>query len=341
MAPEWIRRRGLVILLAICIVALCVGQAGARGPTIRDIQPYDTIFVYEEGLDLSQLHNVTTDEPVTELRRYQDDNPDRGVTRSIPVTDDTNFDVQEFLVRDNYGPYYAFNPVDGNTALVFIREPELFLDVVLANPHHNEPLAGLTVSPNTRIAFRVVAPDVGAFYQVDDVYPATIDLVLTTPGGAETTNIGGLNFAGLNVSSTRFYTDDSGRPGAVRIGDLGAPGTYSVRAVWRTPAGFDAYASDSEPVTFTVANRVGVDTTPTPTPTPTPTVTATPTETPTPTTAVPTTPPTTEPTATETVTPVTTATTEPATPTPTAAPLPAALAVAAVGFAVTLTGRRR
>ncbi|MDV4341778.1 DUF3821 domain-containing protein [Methanoculleus sp. YWC-01] len=332
MAPYWIRRRGLTILLAVCLLALCVGPAGARGPTISDIQPYDTIFVYEEGLDLSQLRSAATGNPVTALRKYQDDNPDRAVTRSITVTDDTNFNVQEFLVRDDYGPYYASNPTDGNTALVFIREPEIFLDVVLASPNHNEPLAGLTVSPNTRIAFRVVTPDVGAFYQAGGVYPATIDLVLTTPGGAETTRIGSNNFAGLNVSSTRFYTDDSGMPGAVRLGDLGASGTYSVRAVWRTPAGFDAYASDSEAVTFTVANRVGVDTTAKPTPTAT--VTATPT------TAVPTTPPTTAPTITETVTPVTTATTEPATPTPTAAPLPAALAVAAIGFALTLAGRR-
>ncbi|KAF5087663.1 hypothetical protein DSECCO2_44310 [anaerobic digester metagenome] len=333
MTPEWIRRRGPVILLAVCIIALCVGQAGARGPTVRDIQPHDAIFVYEEGLDLSQLRNATTNNPVTELRRYQDDRPDRGVERSIPVADDTNFEVQEFQVREDYGTYYAFNPTDGATTQVMIREPMLFLDVVLANPYHNEPLEGLTVSPNTRIAFRVSAPDVGAYYQAAGVYPATIDILLTTPGGAETTRIGGVNLAGLNVSSTRFYTDDSGRPGAIRLGDIGEPGTYSVRAVWRTPAGFDGSAPDSEPVTFTVANRVGVDTTPTPTAT----VTATPTATPAPTTAPQTTVPTTEPT----MTPTPTATAEPATPTPTAAPLPAALAVAAVGFALALAGRRR
>ncbi|WP_292522090.1 DUF3821 domain-containing protein [Methanoculleus sp.] len=339
MTPEWIPRRGLTILLAVCLLALCVGQVGARGPTISDIQPYDTIFVYEEGLNLSQLRDPATGSPITALQKHQDDNPDRGVTRSIPVPDDTDFDLQEFLVRGDYGPYYAFNPTDGETALVFIREPEIFLDVVLANPNHNEPLTGLTVSPNTRVAFRVVCPDVGAFYRADSVSPATIDLILTTPGGAETTRIGEFNFAGLNVSSTRFYTDDPGRPGAVRLGDIGEPGTYSVRAVWRTPAGFDANAPDSDPVTFTVANRVGVDATPTPTPTPTVTMT------PAPTTAVPTTPPTTAPTPAETATPAPTATetTAPATtaPTPTATPLPAAAAAAALGLAVLVIGRRR
>ncbi len=334
MTPDWIRRRGLPILLAVCILALCVGLAGARGPTISDIQPYDTIFVYEEGLDLSQLRNATTDNPVTALRKYQDDNPDRGVTRSIPVIDDTNFEVQDILVGEDYGTYYAFNPADGATALVMIREPEIYLDVVLANPYHNEPLAGLAVSENTRIAFRIASPDVGAFYHAGGVYPATVDIVLTYPGGAESTVISGINFAGLNISSTRFYTDDPGRPGAIPLSGLGGPGTYSVRAVWRTPAGFDASAPDSEPVTFAVGNRVGVDTG---TPTPTATVTATPT------TAAPTTPPTTAPTETETetVTPVTTATTVPATPTPTAAPLPVAAAVAALGFAAILIGRRR
>jgi hypothetical protein len=327
----------MVLLLAVCILALSVGQAGARGPAISDIQPYDTIFIYEEGLDLSQLRNATTDNPVTELRKYQNDNPDRGVTKNIPVTDDTNFEVQDFLVGEEYGTYYAFNPVDGTTALVMIREPRIFLDVVLANPNHNEPLTGLTVSENTRIAFRIASPDVGAFYQAGGVYPATVDIVLTSPGGAESTVISGINLAGQNVSSTRFYTDDPGRPSAIPLSGLGEQGTYTVRAVWRTPAAFDAYAADSEPVTFTVANRVGVDTG---TPTPTATVTATPTATSAPTT-VATTPPTTAPTATITPVPTVTDTTVPATPTPTAAPLPVTVVVGALGLAIVLIVRRR
>ena len=335
MTPDWIPRRGLPVLLAVCILALLVGQAGARGPTISDIQPYDTIFVYEEGLDLSQLRNATTNAPVTALRKYQDDNPEKSFTRDIPVADDTNFEVQDIFVGGDYGTYYAFNPTDGTTATVMIREPRLYLDVVLADPNHNEPLAGLSVSENTRIAFKLSSPDVGAFYQAGGVYPATVDILLTMPSGAQTTAIGGVNLAGLNVSSTRFYTDDPGRPGAVQLAGLRERGIYSVQAVWRTPEAFDAYAPDSGSVTFTVGNRVGVETG-----TPTATATATTTATPTPTTAAPTTPPTTAP-ATETATPTAAATTVPATPTPTAAPLPAGLVVAAIGAALALIGRRR
>ncbi len=342
MAPDWIRRRGLpVLLLAVCFLALCAGQAEARGPAISDIQPYDTIFVYEEGLNLSQLRNATTDNPVVALQKYQDDNPRKSLIKSIPVVDDTNFEVQDLLVGHEYGTYYAFNPTDGTTALVMIREPRVFLDVVLANPYHNEPLAGLSVSENTRIAFRIASPDVGAIYQAGGVYPATVDIVLTHPGGAESTVISGLNFAGLNVSSTRFYTDDPGRPGAIPLSGLRDPGTYTVRAEWRTPEAFDAYAPNSEPVTFTVGNRVGVETG---TPTPAVTATATPTVTVAPTTVTATTLPTTATvtvTTTETATPNATATTAPVTPTPTAAPLPVAAVVGALGLAVILAGRRR
>ncbi len=336
MASDRILRRGLPILLAVCILALCAGQAAARGPTISDIQPYDTIFVYEEGLNFTQLRNATTDNPITALRKYQGDNPEKSLIKSIPVTDDTNFEVQDLLVGGEYGTYYAFSPKDGVTGQVMIREPEIFLDVVLASPYHNERLEGLSVSENTRIAFKVVCPDVGAFYTTDGVYPATVDIVVTHPGGAETTAIGGMNLAGLNVSSTRFYTDDPGRPGPIALSGLREVGTYTVRAEWSEPAAFDAYAPDSEPVTFTVGKRVGIETgTPTPTPTATPTPTPTVT-TPVPTTAAPTTAATAV-TATETATP----TTVPPATTPTATPLPVWAAVAALGVAFSLIGRRR
>ena len=332
MASNRILRRGLPILLALCI--LCAGQVAARGPTINDIQPYDTIFVYEEGLNLAGLRNATTDNPITALQKYQDNNPKKSLTKSIPVPDDTDFEVQDLIVGDEYGTYHAFNPVDGVTGQVMIREPEVFLGVVLASPHHNEQLEGLTVSPNTKIAFKVTSPDVGASYTASGVYPSTVDIVVTHPGGAETTAIGGLSLAGLNVSSTRFYTDDPGRPGPIVLSGLREPGTYTVRAEWSKPAAFKAYAAASEPVTFAVGNRVGVDTG-TPTPTTPPPVTTPPVTTTPPATTVPTTPPITLPaTGTTTETP-------PATTTPTEAPLPAWAGVAAIGLALILAGRRR
>ncbi|NLM30523.1 MAG: DUF3821 domain-containing protein [Methanomicrobiales archaeon] len=332
MASDRILRRGLPILLALCILILGAGQVAARGPAINDIQPYDTVFVYEEGLNLAGLRNTTTNNPITALQKYQDNNPKKSLTKSIPVPDDTDFEVQDLLVGGDYGTYHAFSPIDGVTAQVMIQEPEINLDVVLASPHHNERLEGLSVSPNTEIAFKITSPDVGASYTAGGVYPATVDIVVTHPGGAETTAIGGLSLAGLNVSSTRFYTDDPGRPGPIALSSFREPGIYSARAEWSNPAAFKAYASASEPVTFAVGNRVDIETG-TPTPTPTPTSTPTPSLTPTP--PVATTPPTTLPT---TATPTTEV---PATTTPAETPLPVWAGVAAISLALILAGRRR
>lgn len=340
MAADWVYKRSVpALFLAICLLALCVGQAGARSPGTNDIQPYDTIFVYEEGLDLTQLRNATTGNPVTALRQYQDDNPERSLIRSIPVIDDTDFDLSAFQVSGEYGTYFAFNPADGATEQVFVREPQIFLDVVLASPYHNEPLEGLTISETTQIAFRITSPDVGAFYHAGGTYPATVDLLITSPGGAESTIIGGRQMSGLNISAPQFYTDDAGRPGPISLAGL-QEGTYTVRAQWSQPRSFADNADDSNAVTFSVGRRVGVETgTPTPvvtTPLPT---TVPPTPAPTEETPVPTTVP-----ATETTTPaVTTAptTVETTEPTPTPAPLPLWTGIGAIAAAILLIGRRR
>lgn len=78
------RRRRLPIFLALCILTLCVGQVGARGPTISDIQPYDTIFVYEEGLNLTQLRKATTENPITALRKCPGRQPRKNAHKEYP-----------------------------------------------------------------------------------------------------------------------------------------------------------------------------------------------------------------------------------------------------------------
>jgi hypothetical protein len=337
MSADWISRRGIPVLLAVCLLALCAGQAGARSPAINDIQPYDTIFIYEEGLNLTQLRNATTDNPITALNRYQNDDPEQSIVTTIPVVDDTDFTVQAILVNGAYGTYYAFNPTDGATYPVFIREPQLFLDVVLASPNHNEPLEGLNVSENTQIAFKIASPDVGSFYHVGSTYPATINLLITSPGGAESTLIGGRDMSNLNVSAAEFYTDDPGRPGPVSLSGL-QTGTYSVRAEWNQPKTFADNAKDSNSVTFSVGKRVAVGTE-TPTPPATTQTTAVPTTlmtppTPPTETAVPTTVPT-----TETIVP--TATTAPPATSPTPAPISPWAVIGALGLVIILIGRRR
>lgn len=341
MSAETARRmpgRGVLpVALLLCILALavCAAPAGARSPTIHDIQPYDTIFVYEQNLDLTALRNATTDNPITTLRKYQDDNPGRALVNDIDVPDDTGFDLLPIEVGDEYGAYFAFNPTDGNTKQILIREPAVFLDVVLANPYHADSVDGLTISPSTMLAFRIISPDVGAFYHAGSTYPATVDLVITSPGGGQSTIIGGRDMSGLNLTGSQVYTDDPGMPGPVSLVAL-KQGSYSVQARWNTPEEFADFAEDSNSITFNVGNRVGINTgTPTPTPAettaaPTPTATATATA-----------PPTTAPTTAATTVPTTVPTTEtPTEATPTQTPLSLFAVLGACGAVMLLAGRR-
>ncbi|MDN7024908.1 DUF3821 domain-containing protein [Methanoculleus sp. FWC-SCC1] len=328
-------RRILPAVLLLCVLALavCTAPAGARSPTIHDIQPYDTVFVYEQNLDLTALRNATTDNPVTTLRKYQDDNPGRALVNDVNVPDDTDFDLLPIEVGDEYGVYFAFNPTDGNTKQILIREPTVFLDVVLANPYHADSVDGLTISPSTMLAFKIISPDVGAFYHTGNTYPATVDLVITSPGGGQSTIIGGRDMSGLNLTGSQVYTDDPGMPGAVSLSAL-KQGSYSVQARWNTPQEFADFAEDSNSITFNVGNRVGINTgTPTPTPAET---TATPTP-----TATATAPPTTLPTTAATTAPTTVPATEttPAT-TPTQTPLSLFTVLGACAVVVFIAGRR-
>ncbi len=311
---RWIRAGGvaLAVLLAVAVMVL---PAAARGPTIQDIQPGDTVFVHESGLNLAAL--AGGGDAVASLVHYSDFSG-QAIDRIISVGDPSDFELLESEVDGAYGIYYAWNRSglirsEGGSPVYYvnIQEPQLALDVVLAAPYHQDSVQGLTISSGTLVAFEITSSRVGSQYRVDTTYPAQVDIVFLRPGGAETTVIGGRDMSGLNVSSSQFYTDDPGRPGAVSLSGL-EPGTYSFQARWRAPQEFDDFAQDSNVVNFTVRGRPGVTVSPT---TPTPTETAAPP------TTEPTTPPTTLPTAVATTPPPTPPATETTVPPTTQAPL--------------------
>lgn len=250
------------ILLFAAVIAT---PAAARGTNISEIEPGDTIFVYETGLNLAALRNTTTDNPVTMLQRYNDDDPTSGIINTIPVGDDTDFDLLEASVSDDTGRYFAYNPEDGTSGTVYIRYPDMSIDAVLAAPNHADRIGGISVPTGTRIAIRVESPEVSTYYTAGDTH-AAVEIVFTTPGGAETTFFSGNDFSNLPVENPVFYTDDSDMPGPIVLDNL-EEGTYTVQARWVSPQDFADYAKDSNIITFSVGERIGVNTTPT-TPTP-------------------------------------------------------------------------
>lgn len=326
------RSRIWILIMTGIICAILIAQpVSARSPTIKDIEPGDTLFIYERDLDLSGLR-ANMSNPITKLRRYVDGNPDKGILDEITVADDTNFDMTPALFSE-LGTYHTYNPADGDTAWVFVREPELTIEATLANPYHDESIEGLEIPEGTAIAFKITS-NVGSTYYYDGTFPAAIDILVTTPGGAETSSFGGQVLRDITVDATEFWTDDPGKKGPILLSNL-QTGTYYIRAEWRTPEEFVNRAPDSNTLSFSVGKTVGVTITPG-TPTPTITVTETPTPSPTPSPTEIT--PTETPTATPTPSPSPEPTPEP-TPAPTPTPVGPYLSVLALAVFALLAGR--
>ncbi len=331
-------------IFLVLVSALLLSPTAAR-TDMSHIQPGDMIFIYEQNLDITGLR--TGGYIVTSLRKYQSDNPTQALLQEVPVADDTSFTLLPEAFGNLMGIYYAYNATAGTMGSVSVSIPTVSIDAFLANPNHSDSIEGLSIPSDTRIAFRITSIDVGASYHAGSLYPATVDLVLTTPGGAQLTTIQGLDFSGrslmMNLSSQAFYTDDPGRPGAITIGTMGA-GTYSVQAQWRDPSSFYHQAPDSNIISFTVEGTTVSQTTAAPVITPattlspvsTPAPVTTPATTP---TAPATTPTTTVTTVPPTVQPGTPSPTETSAPSPTPMPTTAWLALFAPAIALLLRAR--
>jgi hypothetical protein len=327
--------------MLVLLTALATFPSAAR-TDIRTIQAGDMLFIYEENIDITALR--TGANPVTALRKYQNDRPTDALLREITVTDDTGFTLIPEAFGDQLGIYWAWNPTDGAMRSVYIQVPSITIDAVLASPNHSDSIRGLTIPEGTAIAFKTTSVDVGSTYHAGALYPATVDLVLTTPGGAQLTTIQGKDFSGMNVSSLVFYTDDPGRPGAITLEGLGT-GTFGVQAKWSNPPSFDAQAADSNLLTFVIGGTTVSQSTPTPvvtaiTTAATPRATVT---TPVPvSTAATTTPPPAPTTAAQTPPATTPVRTEPPQPSPTSMPagLCPALLAPALALLPLLKGRQ-
>jgi len=321
-----LKRRGILILIGMMILSgiFLSTPTAARGPGINDIQPGDTIFVFEQELNLSDLR-AHPDYQVTSLRQYRDDDPGKAFINEIPISDDTSVTILESLVGDYYGRYFAYNPTNGTSANrnVRILKPTLEIDLVLASPYHYESVPALERIPDTTpLAVKIISPDVGNHYRVGTTNYAEVDIVITGPAGAETTMIGNINLATIKLTGTETFTDTDANRGTFTLGQMGT-GRYEIQARWKTPQAFANYAEDSNIISFNIGTV-----TPAPTPTPVPT-TPEPTATPIPT-------PTAEPVTPE---PTPTPTPEPVTPEPT--PASSAIIIPLTAFAIILFAYHR
>lgn len=114
MMHEKMTSRYLLVVLMVLALAL-VFPAAAQGTTPRAVQPGETVEVGSEPLvlDLVNFRNADTQNPVTELRHYRNDDTTKQIVRVIGVPNDGYFTVNMHTLGGKYGRYYAYSAKDG------------------------------------------------------------------------------------------------------------------------------------------------------------------------------------------------------------------------------------
>jgi hypothetical protein len=119
----------LLAAFVLLVLALAV-PAAAQGTVPRVVQPGETIEVGAEPivLDLINLRNQSTLNPITELRQYRSDDPRKQVARVVGVPKDGYFTINVHTFKGHYGRYFAYSEKDGliqESSIVFVNAPIL------------------------------------------------------------------------------------------------------------------------------------------------------------------------------------------------------------------------
>lgn len=156
MTYKKMRSGYLLVILAVLALALVV-PAAAQATGKLAVQPGEAVEVGAEPivLDLISLRNASSFNSITELRKYQDDNPLKSVQRVIGVPKDTYFKINVYTFKGHYGRYFAYSKEDGvihESSLVFVHAstPAATETTVTATGTPTETLPAATATATTQ-----------------------------------------------------------------------------------------------------------------------------------------------------------------------------------------------
>lgn len=257
----------MIVAMVLIAAALVVAPATAR-TAYTDIENGDTIYAYELGIDFVNLE-VAAGDTVTKIARLKDDD----FTIPVPVELETPIDLTGGLANNfdvlpayfsstgghSYGKYFVSYAVAGYTLgdFIYIQQPTLTADVVLDSARTNS-LNGKSIARGNDITFKVlgstgmkdsIAPPLTTYY-------GKVQVLLTTPGGAKTTFLGGVDMRNIDITGPQIFVADILAANAIGAGT--EAGQYSGVVQWTAPAGLSAYKTDlqSNSFTFTVESQV-------------------------------------------------------------------------------------
>jgi hypothetical protein len=190
------KRLALVVILSVLLVCLSVAPAAAvqQWPPDRPlvtpdtdtgltmITPGDTVAVPEDAVayNLTALRNQTTDNPITELRMYENDTVEGDPIHTIDVDFDSNFALGAEDLEENFGTYFPYSEEDD----AVIEENAIVLqqEEAVAPPADNETdnvTPGVTPEDNVTPG---VTPE-------DNVTPGVTPADNVTPGVTPADNV--------------------------------------------------------------------------------------------------------------------------------------------------------
>lgn len=144
----------LILAAALSLTLIIPAAAQETVPTV--IQPGEVIEVGSDPLvlDLINLRNPDTFNPITELRRYKDDNPGKKVERVIGVPNDGYFKISDQALNGKYGRYFAFSEKDG----LIERSSVIFIPVQTPKPTESAATPTTATETETPAGVETTAP---------------------------------------------------------------------------------------------------------------------------------------------------------------------------------------
>jgi PGF-CTERM protein len=282
----------IIVALVFAAVIALPSAVSARAFNVTDLQAGDVAFVYETGLNVSQLdadavhaaHGVAASPP-TSFRKFSNDQPDPTVAgggamlAEIPLTVCANPIPGANCLAINtappylgiWFPYNATAPgyhVNANNSIQ-IQHADITLDAVLNNSH-TDSIATKSVTRDNNIAFKLISTYAGNYYKHISTaasgtnFDALINIELTTPGGGKIQIFGAnaVDLRNIALNGSVQYSDSLPQ-GAQAIGGVGSAidltgveaGTYTATAKWTTAMPWYNLESNSNAVTFTVLSK--------------------------------------------------------------------------------------
>jgi len=281
----------IIVALVFAAVLAMPSAVSARGLNVTDMKAGDVAFVYETGLNVSQLSasivsagSSLVASPPTSFRKFSNDQPDPTIAgggamlAEIPLAACSNPTPGSLCLDINVAPPYMgiWFPYNASASgyksnannSIQIQHADVTLDAVLNNSH-TDSIATKSVTRDNNIAFKLISTYAGNYYKHTATptgtvyYDALVNIELTTPGGGKIQIFGNnaVNLQNIALNSSVEYTDSL--PSSQAIGGTGAAidltgveaGTYTATAKWISTMPWYNLESNSNAVTFTVLSK--------------------------------------------------------------------------------------